>query len=557
MVSYDQWNHAILSYFVEGVQRGSGVFLSIDEDVIQLIGREFGLTREQSLRSFRFAVLQCVFEGERAKLYRVSGRNSRNEPNGIAFLAAMVLAASYMALEEGTSQSNYFKRLREVLALPQDERRPRPLDMDTGDEEVLWQEWALWLQEVGLLPTAYEGVGSMRYINYPISQALLRRTDKDRLRELFAEKRWGRDLDVESLLAQIHREMPSLPQHLRDLLSSEDQRYRAVAEAIHDFYEDWQDSIQIGQSTTAFSHNAILFSGLFRVEDALRDQVEYFLYPRSPHRYRVDSIQVRFLGELNTLTSERPGWYLPLGPINEKDLDQGAQYLIEQPPGFEALLLPKKRFWILLPDPDDPDSGNYASWGSPALGVPFIILCRKELISQLELLRGEGLIEWSGTPGSLPVNEQWAEVRHCMIILREWSGVHIGDQQLYDALRPRQFLNISVSGGLRAPKVGGWIEGYGPQVTVFGFEAQAQVRIERISNNAVIKNELKQTNQPFTVVWPGFGDYRVEASSVGYTTTRLVKIVPWEQLQITLPDRVEGINIGDWRVCGAYIQKLN
>jgi hypothetical protein len=261
------------------------------------------------------------------------------------------------------------------------------------------------------------------------------------------------------------------------------------------------------------------------------------------------------LESVHTLTDERPGWYSPLGPIDGRVLDQGARYTIEQPADFNTFFLPQRQFWILIPDPENADSNVYATWDVPSLGIPFILLCRKELVPQLERLRGERLIEWIGEPCSLQQNEQWVEICDCMIILEDWSGVYIENQQLHSALRPKQYLNISASGGLRIPRLGGWIEEYGPQITVFSFEAYANIRIVRVANSAIIMDQSLPTNKPFDILWPGPADYRVEALCRGEKTERLVKIVAWEQLRPTLPELQNSLNLGGVRISGAYIEE--
>lgn len=554
--NYDLWNHAILFYFIEGAQRGTSIFLSVDDDIIPQIGRELDVTKERSLHTFCSAVRQRVLKGDRIKLSMVEGRNDFGEPNGVAFLAAMVLAASRMAEGDLTSHLNYFKRLREVFDLSPEEGRPR--GMDAGTEVPLWEEWALWLQEHGFLPSAYEGDGPTKFTSYPISQTLLRRTDKDRLRKLFEEKNWHQDWNVDMLL-KVRREGASLSQHLRELLNSDGLRFQAAAEAIYDFYEDWQNDPQLGQAHGGASRIPHLSLGLYRTEDLLRGNVEYFLYPHVPRRHRAEQIRVWFLGTLCTLTRERPGWYSPIGPIRGEELDQGSQYLIEPPSDFDAFILPQRQFWILISDPDNPDANVYATWGVPTeipiLGSPFIVLCHKELVPQLERLKGERLINWSDKPNPLPENDRWVEIRDCMIILQDWSGIRIENQQLYDALRPKQSMSISMSGGLRAPALGGWIEGYGPQLTIFGFEPQVNVKVIRVRDNHTIVELLTTVNEPFSIEWPEPGDYRVDAFCAGGEAKRLVKIISWDQLHISPPQKEEAIKLNGLRIRGAFIEE--
>lgn len=554
MDDYDRWNQAIISYFLEGAQRGASIFLSVDDNVIPQIGYQLRIEKTASLPAFCRAVHDRIFEGDRIELERIVGLNASKEPNGVAFLAALVLAASRMEEQDFISHSNYFTRLREVIELPVEEGRPR--GMKAGAEEPLWIEWARWLQEQGFLPSAYAGEGPMRFTSYPISQTLLRRTDKNRLSKLFTAKHWPSDWDIDTLLTHIRHEASGLSQHLQALLNSDAQRYQAIAEVIYDFYEDWQCVPQADYTPTGVTRVPHLSLVPYRTEDLLRGQVDYFFYPRVRRWHYVEQVQVRFLGSLCTLVRDRPGWYTLLGPIDGDDLDKGAQYPVEYPPDLGTFVFPQRLFWLLVPDPDNPDANTYAPWESPSLGTSFIILCRRELVPQLERFRKEGLIDWRGEPDPLTINPQWVEISQCMILIQDWSEVQIENQQLYEALRPKQSLNISPSGGLRVPGIGGWLEDCGPSITVFGFEPEVNVKIRRVSDNNVVLETRQPTNEPFLVEWPGSGDYRIEASLTGADTApRLVKIVAWEQLHLSLPNRIETIKQCGLRICGALIEQ--
>ncbi|NJK82064.1 MAG: hypothetical protein HC914_20295 [Chloroflexaceae bacterium] len=197
--SYDVWNHAIATYVTAGVQRGSTVYLSIDDEVLEQIQRRLQTRQDQPPEDFLKAVRQRVVLGRHVELMGIRGRNRYGEPNGIAFLAAMVLAASRMAEdeEEEIASSNYFTRFCEVLNIDQDGGRPLGMRSGAEAEEPLWREWIVWLGEIGLLSSARPGEGATRYTSYPISQTLLRGTDRDRLRRLFQELHWPESWDVD------------------------------------------------------------------------------------------------------------------------------------------------------------------------------------------------------------------------------------------------------------------------------------------------------------------------------------------------------------------------
>ncbi len=117
MADYAEWNKRLIAYFTGSLQRGSSVFLSVDDDVLNQIGRDLPLTTADGSTDFCQAVSQYIIEGQRVNVSKVRTNTSTEMPAGIAFLAAMVLAATRMAEGEEISQLNYFGRLREVLGL--------------------------------------------------------------------------------------------------------------------------------------------------------------------------------------------------------------------------------------------------------------------------------------------------------------------------------------------------------------------------------------------------------------------------------------------------------
>jgi hypothetical protein len=144
-----------------------------------------------------------------------------------------------------------------------------------------------------------------------------------------------------------------------------------------------------------------------------------------------------------------------------------------------------------------------------------------------------------------------------MAVSEAWSGVFIDDQELYEALRPSVTLSVSASGGLRVPNQGGWIEGYGPQITIFGFDRETDVQVTRVADEYIISEQTQPTNTPFAVPWPGPGDYRVEASSAGYSASpRLIKLLSWQDLRLIAPERQETCELAGYRICGTLMEPV-
>ncbi|NJR17203.1 MAG: hypothetical protein HC785_16795 [Calothrix sp. CSU_2_0] len=564
MANYGDWNQALASYFTSGVPRGTRVYLSVDDEVLERIGRKFN----QEFPSgnwgddFRRAVREKIIAEGRVNLGQLQGRNADGLPKGVAFLGAMVLAANDMADEEEISDDNYFKRLRQILDLPSSENG-RPLGMKSGskDEEPLWREWNHWLMENGFMPSAHRGRGGRTtYINYPISQSLLRRTDKNRLVQLFNEKQWTVQWDAMTLFAGVRREAQQLPTHLKQLLTENRERYEAVAEFIHEVYQQWQAEERpalVRAGVGNWSRN--IFAGLYRTEDPFFGGVNYYPYPKQVRGWELSSIKIEYRETEKELIYERPGWYLPLEfPLRLSELESGAKYPITLQCKLDSLVLPYRDFWILIPDPDEPETGVYATWGQPSLGTKFIFLCKQELLPDINRLRDERLIEWSGEPQPVFNDSNWVELHQCMVISLAWNGVFISNQELKDALQPNVCLSISFSGGLRVPQQSAWLEGHSPQVTIFGFYPTVTLQITRLLDNLSIIERSQSTNTPISVNFPSSGDYVVKATCAGESTERLVKIVDWSWLGIEKPQRCEitPISFGNY-ICGSVIQTVS
>ncbi|MDP9368660.1 MAG: hypothetical protein M3Q03_10365 [Chloroflexota bacterium] len=534
------------------------MFLSVDDDVLATVGRGLGNDcHPDATRDFIHAVQRkMVRGGYRVNLAAVHGRTDRGLPAGLGFLCAMVLAASRMAEQGEVSQINYFRRLREVLDLPLEGHRPP--GMEGGGEEVLWDEWNRYLRELEFVPTARRGSDDPhKYINYPISQALLRRADKDRLYRLFAEKGWTADWDVETLLTRIRLEAGRLTQHLRnDLLSGGGPRLLALADAVYEIYAAWKDNPNRNlPRPEALTGGSTVLGGLIRFEDPIFGDVSYHLYPRRPLRRRIDDVRVSYGGESRSVRAERPGWFEPVGPVSENELRAGARWTIEVPEELSHLVLPKREFWILTPDPDHPESGVFASWGRPPLGTPFVVLCRAHLLSQFDHLRRERLIEFADDPEPVLSGRDWHEIRHCMVVSPAWSGVFVEHRDLLDALRPIVSLTIGVAGGLRAPGAHGWIEGHGPTVTVFGFEPTIRVTVIDERDGSIIFATTCGPNTPLAIPWSDPGEYRIEVGAGETSSERSVKIWSWNELSAADPVERQYVLLGENRLCGAALEQ--
>ncbi|ABI67644.1 hypothetical protein [Syntrophomonas wolfei] len=569
MADYHEWNLAIIAYFLQGLPTGSTVYLNMDEGALSEISTRLSIDGnvQKPWEDFYAAIRsQCVRNGN-VQLGSIAGFDESGIPHGVAFLAAMVLAA-YLMMDEETeigivSETNYFNRLRTVLGLATDERgRPSGLN-PPGTEEILWNNWNEYLLRNRFFPSAEAGEGIARkYINYPLSQALLRNADQERLEHLFNKEekagRLGRSQDKDRLIIWLKNNLHLITSsHLKKLLCQDDRRrYNALCESVYDVYTqiEWDKEFVNNNFHHGLERQRRLTAGIYRVEDPFFGEIDYILYPQQPRRCQVAEIKIIDIEEQkHTLKIERPGWYYPLWSINPVG---GLKYTVTGDPRFYELIVPDKEFWILIRDPENEDSGVFASWGYPDLGETFLLVCRKEYKEQLELLAQEKLMTWDHTvelPGDL---EGWVEYRECMVTSDNWDCIIPINADLFETLRPNIRASISLKSGLRVSPHLRWLEGYGPELTVIGFTDSVRLQLTVLGNDMhSITDELVETNQTIDLRNLSPGNYIariLEGSRV--VSMKSFQIIAWQELKSQVIESGMGMNLGACTLEGALIR---
>ena len=566
MATYEEWNKAIAEYFVSGLPSGATVYLSVEEEVLMEIGTRFEQLEDDYVNwveDFTEAVKSKCVIGNEIYLPRDVGYQSDQVPNCVAFLAAMVLAAHYMIGEEIENetilQTNYFTRLRQVLGLSDEETgRPEGL-LPAGIEENLWHTWNRWLISNGWLHSAEQGQSNYnKYINYPLSQALLREADQEVLERLFRLKErdgtLSRVCDRDTISFWV-RNQHFGSKHLRDLIQDSDfRRYDVITDTIYDVYLsiDWDQDLETERYTRSVRQRRMT-AHLYRVEDGIIGDIEYYLYPRQPMKFGGGSLEIVHNGSIHPLREERQGWFMPLWPV---DPAGGVLYEVRGHSQIKELVLPERNFWVLVRDPENDTSGIFAGWKPPGLGETFLLLCRKEYTEQLEVLKQEDLINWDH---DFPVDDEWVEYRECMIVSPDWEGIIPQHQDLYDTLKPGVSATISLKGGLRMPSQSGWMEGYGPEMTVWTFDDNVEVKLVDVSSpEELVWHQFIDTNKPISLPVLSPGAYLLEAYNSRKLAAhpRVFQILPWDTLDCHQPKQPFGVNVGTFTLRGAKI-KMN
>jgi hypothetical protein len=247
---YDAWNQAIGLHFYGPKNAGQSIFLTIDEDALWQISKDYGApiqfsSSAQAVDDFVTAVRReiCQCGG-----WTLSALQPDKYPFFLGFLALQVLAVFKMREDERWTDRAYWGRLRELL---QDTSASyMPLGLKGSQHQALWRQglerWANVIQREywGSVRLPLPGPpGSKRdHVGLPKSQALLTLADLNGLPTFYheADFRPGEDLEVEVIQQCVEKllDRPSLFRpHARRVLS--DDRRNLACVQIREHLRRW------------------------------------------------------------------------------------------------------------------------------------------------------------------------------------------------------------------------------------------------------------------------------------------------------------------------------
>lgn len=206
---YDRWNESFVENVFWDASPSQPVYLDIDEGALLKVGRSAGVEGSVSEVEATFYAdvrstlnLDVAFRDDGAVFARHRDRaetwwrrhkmphaDASEAPPIIALLAAFSRAAEHMVQDDNFSSAAYLPRLMQLLDVKSRDagRTERSF---RAESEFFWGLLNQWLDDAGGafgLPTA-ESIGH-RYVGIPLSQALLRDSDRQALEKFFEQAR--------------------------------------------------------------------------------------------------------------------------------------------------------------------------------------------------------------------------------------------------------------------------------------------------------------------------------------------------------------------------------
>jgi hypothetical protein len=456
-----QVDAALADSLFSEAQAGRPVYAMPDDESLTLFAEQFGIPpKEARWLIRRAAAIQIGLGDDRSKPFaKVSGRlkegstSPLDTPAGLSTLATLSMAADAMHAEEGMAAHNYYGRLHALLGTQESQK----VAVERGYRdhgETLWDALNSWLEawegERGI-PTAYV-VGTMQYVGLALSQALVRRGDRDKLPALFVDEGLppGYRLSPSDMEATLDGWMPRQPplfsHTLRTLWTNPPARERIAGVACLEL-ENWDGS---GADSTRPDRNQL--DGHARLVVNLRR------FPRAGLSFDL-SLPNQAADGSQTLEVETTG-----GPVSIDFRNAAAGTMRLDDPGsveVESLLVDelvitgaggrtfRRRPRRCVPLRYDELQQAFVEAEGAQLGDPTLVLAVQGLsdrvVALLDMAARPGWTQLAAETPGLP--EGWCAFRDVQILTRPDGAIHLDLQPLL----PRASVSLTLAGGLVLP----------------------------------------------------------------------------------------------------------
>lgn len=251
MCTYGAVNDAINRVIFDGRHKLGPVYLEIEGQVTNEIAAHLSIPATDCVDVISKAVAasltwnrQDPFSWHLSELDAWSALERFGTPPFTALLAALSIAAERMRADHVYSAQNYYERLFEVLGID-NESRKNSLRQNAKSTRGFWEALNLWLAQNDFdfgRPTA-KRINDWPYVSFALSQALLRRGDRERIHNLFVEYGLAphEKLTDAEMTLYLHEWMrgPAPSSWLKRIWASPDLRPRVAAAACAEL-EAWE-----------------------------------------------------------------------------------------------------------------------------------------------------------------------------------------------------------------------------------------------------------------------------------------------------------------------------
>jgi hypothetical protein len=193
---YMRWNEALANAVYRPEAAGTPVYLDMEDELLARVAVQVGDTPDEPRQQLTSAVQATlntpsdstgVFGQHIRALHRWRPETGDSPPI-IGLLAVLCLAAEEMREADGFASNNYYDRLMPLLGI-QPSAKDRVVAAYRKHSADMWETLNTWLEglhgERGL-PTAY--AYSHAHIGRPLSQALIRAADREKLYDFFSDQ---------------------------------------------------------------------------------------------------------------------------------------------------------------------------------------------------------------------------------------------------------------------------------------------------------------------------------------------------------------------------------
>lgn len=257
---YNEWTIALGRYFFKKENAGKRIVLSCDKEALfesfqEYRGNVFS-DEEAAFRDFLRVVKEKLksynWQWERVIYTREKSNSGENCFGAFLLIIVQILAGYEMSRSSKTGHASYWRCLCEMLNV---EQRPSlPNGLSYLIHEKLWRYFVKWVNETqeenfGRLEVPFEVQSSRPYINMPLSQALLRKVDLEKLADrngFYDSVLWRRQVTLDQLERSVRccLEPRYFNEHARTLFDSQHKNYdpeifNLACEQIFEHYHGW------------------------------------------------------------------------------------------------------------------------------------------------------------------------------------------------------------------------------------------------------------------------------------------------------------------------------